>query len=226
MKLPNFTPLLYGSEYVSTTQKFLFLLLNLNTVLLDSTLSPTFAKLKVTKIDVVWNSANSLFKWRFGLVVIQKFATKAPWGNDFSLYIFNYVCLWVFFLASTSSGVVRQGNPRQSCLEELDAVFLFSWTRVPDANRYRNSGFLELNYGFQKLGFRIPQEKFSRFRITLHGVESHNSYCIVLISLFRTIWCSQTVPTFLTVNQPLNKDPNHKELVIVRLPCRPLPYSY
>ena len=40
--------------------------------------------MKSNKIDEVWNGANSLFKWRFWFVVIQKFAIMASWRNDFS----------------------------------------------------------------------------------------------------------------------------------------------
>ena len=32
-------------------------------------------KVKLNKIDEVWNSANPLFKWRFGLLSSKNFAT-------------------------------------------------------------------------------------------------------------------------------------------------------
>ena len=60
-----------------TTQKVSFSYSNLDTVLSDST-PENFAniltnKMKLNTIDEVWNSTNSLFKWRFWFVVIQKF---------------------------------------------------------------------------------------------------------------------------------------------------------
>ena len=60
-----------------TTQKVSLSYSNLDTVLSDST-PENFAnilanKMKLNTIDEVWNSTNSLFKWRFWFVVIQKF---------------------------------------------------------------------------------------------------------------------------------------------------------
>ena len=38
----------------------------------------------MNKIDEVWNSANLLFKWIFGLLSSKHFATMATWRNDVS----------------------------------------------------------------------------------------------------------------------------------------------
>ena len=40
--------------------------------------------MKLNKIEEVWNSANLLFKWIFGLTSSKNFATMATWRNDFS----------------------------------------------------------------------------------------------------------------------------------------------
>ena len=51
------------------------LFLNVDTVLLDSNpdhFANIWQKMKLNKSDEVWNSANSLFKWYFRFVVIQK----------------------------------------------------------------------------------------------------------------------------------------------------------
>ena len=40
--------------------------------------------MKLNKIEEVWNSANLLFKWIFGLSLSKNFATMATWRNDFS----------------------------------------------------------------------------------------------------------------------------------------------
>ena len=43
--------------------------------------------MKLNKIDDVWNSANSLFKWRFRLLSSRNFATMATWRYEiFSLF--------------------------------------------------------------------------------------------------------------------------------------------
>ena len=36
--------------------------------------------MKLNKIDEVWNSANPLFKWRFGLCQLE---ILLPWQRDF-----------------------------------------------------------------------------------------------------------------------------------------------
>ena len=38
----------------------------------------------LNKIDEVWNSANPLFKWRFGLLSCKNCATMTTWRNDLS----------------------------------------------------------------------------------------------------------------------------------------------
>ena len=40
--------------------------------------------MKMNKIDEVWNSANLLFKWIFGLLSSKHFATMGTWRNDVS----------------------------------------------------------------------------------------------------------------------------------------------
>ena len=54
-----------------------------------------------------------------------------------------------------------------SGLTVLDSRLLFSGTWTPDSNRFsgRDSGFLQLNTGFQSPGIRIPQERFRKVRI-------------------------------------------------------------
>ena len=49
-----------------------------------------------------------------------------------------------------------------SGFQVLDSGFLVSGTWTPDTNLLRDSGFLELNYGFQSPGFQIPRVTFSR----------------------------------------------------------------
>ena len=61
-----------------------------------------------------------------------------------------------------------KGNPKQSWLLDSGLQFFFpvfvNGTWIPDSNRQWDSGFLELNYGFQNPESRIPQAKFSGFR--------------------------------------------------------------
>ena len=57
------------------------------------------------------------------------------------------------------------GNPRQSWI--LDSSFWIFWilvrgTWIPDFNLWRDSGFRELNSGFQSPGYQIPQGKLGR----------------------------------------------------------------
>ena len=63
-------------EQVNTTQNFLFLSLNSDMVLSGST-PENFANICTNQNWIrsmnFWNSANSLFRWRFQFVVIQKF---------------------------------------------------------------------------------------------------------------------------------------------------------
>ena len=40
--------------------------------------------MKLNKIDDVWNSANSLFKWRFRLLSSRNFTTMATWRHEIS----------------------------------------------------------------------------------------------------------------------------------------------
>ena len=65
------------------------------------------------------------------------------------------------------------GNPRQSWI--LDSSFWIFWilvrgTWIPDFNILRNSGFRELNSGFQSPGYRIPQQNLVGFRNRFHLV--------------------------------------------------------
>lgn len=43
-------------------------------------------RLEMNKVDEVWNSAGSLFKWRFRFVIVhcRNFAAIAAWRNNFS----------------------------------------------------------------------------------------------------------------------------------------------
>ena len=41
--------------------------------------------MKLNKIDEIWNSANSPFKWIFSLLSFKNFATMAMWRNDLLL---------------------------------------------------------------------------------------------------------------------------------------------
>ena len=62
--------------YVNTTQKFSFFFLNLDMVLSDSTpenFTNIWLKMKLNKINEVWNNVNSLLKRCFLFVVIQNF---------------------------------------------------------------------------------------------------------------------------------------------------------
>ena len=52
--------------------------------------------MKLNKIDEVWNSANLLFKWIFGLLSSKNFATMAMWRNDFSSLTLVYVDTYFF----------------------------------------------------------------------------------------------------------------------------------
>ena len=49
--------------------------------------------MKLNKIDEVWNSANSLFEWRFRFVVIQKFIL--PWQRDVTTSLLYVPCFWI-----------------------------------------------------------------------------------------------------------------------------------
>ena len=75
-------------NFLTQHKKFLFLFLNSDSVLSDSTPQKCRQYLvnlrKLNKIDEVWNSAKLLFKWIFGLLSTQNFATMATWRNDFS----------------------------------------------------------------------------------------------------------------------------------------------
>ena len=75
-------------NFLTQHKKFLFLLLNSDSVLSDSTPQKCRQYLvnlrKLNKIDEVWNSAKLLYKWIFGLLSTQNFATMATWRNDFS----------------------------------------------------------------------------------------------------------------------------------------------
>ena len=97
MKLPNVTRPLLSSRWAQD-KNYLFLFLNLDTVLSDSTqkILPTFDKCWQKKIEKIkedrWSltdSANPLFKWRFDFLSSRNFATMATWRNDFLLSIFK-----------------------------------------------------------------------------------------------------------------------------------------
>ena len=47
--------------------------------------------MKLNKIDKVWSSANSLFKWRFQFVVIQKFSYHGNVTQRLLLFIATVV---------------------------------------------------------------------------------------------------------------------------------------
>ena len=49
-----------------------------------------------------------------------------------------------------------------SIFQILPSGFIISGTWIPDSNRKRDSVILELNFGFQSPGFRIPQARISR----------------------------------------------------------------
>ena len=49
-----------------------------------------------------------------------------------------------------------------SGFQVLDSGFLVNGTWIPDPNLLRDSGFLELNYGFHSPGSQIPQVTFFR----------------------------------------------------------------
>ena len=49
-----------------------------------------------------------------------------------------------------------------SGFQVLGSGFIVSGTWIPDSNRDRDSVILELNFGFQSPGVRIPQVKISR----------------------------------------------------------------
>ena len=86
-KLPNFTSPLYGvGEY--NTKIFFFSCSKLRYGPFGfnpETFRQHLTKwMKLNKANEVWNSANQLFKWRFGLLSSRNFATMATWCNDFS----------------------------------------------------------------------------------------------------------------------------------------------
>ena len=49
-----------------------------------------------------------------------------------------------------------------SIFQILPSGFIISGTWIPDSNLKRDSVILELNFGFQSPGFRIPQARISR----------------------------------------------------------------
>ena len=84
MQFPNFTLLLYGVE-VNTTQKISQSFSKLKYGPFGIQPQENFANIlqikgllmKLSKTDEVWNSANSLFKSRLGLLSSRNFATMA-----------------------------------------------------------------------------------------------------------------------------------------------------
>ena len=60
--------------------------------------------------------------------------------------------------ASLNSG----SHAWDSGFQVLGSGFIVSGTWIPDSNRDRDSVILELNFGFQSPGVRIPQVKISR----------------------------------------------------------------
>ena len=49
-----------------------------------------------------------------------------------------------------------------SIFQVLPSGFIIIGTWIPDSNRKRDSVILELNFGFQSPGFRIPQARIFR----------------------------------------------------------------
>ena len=68
-------PATQASEHSTRISFFFFSTQILSFRIQPQTISPRFYKLmKLNKINELWNSANSLFKWRFRFVVFQKFS--------------------------------------------------------------------------------------------------------------------------------------------------------
>ena len=70
--------------------------------------------MKLNKIDDVWNSANSLFKWRFRLLSSRSFTTMATWRHEISS-LFNRLRVFqkyfkIRFLISDSFDFLRKKN--------------------------------------------------------------------------------------------------------------------
>ena len=51
--------------------------------------------MKLNKIDEVWNNANLLFMWSFGLLSSKNFSTMTTWRNDFSSLLWPRVWAWL-----------------------------------------------------------------------------------------------------------------------------------
>ena len=71
--------------------------------------------MKLNKINEVWNSANSIFKWRvFSLLSSRNFATLAMWHNDFSSLLPDYLTVNREYLGMRSSPLLNK-SPLKSC---------------------------------------------------------------------------------------------------------------
>ena len=75
--------------------------------------------MKLNKIDEVWNSANLLFKWIFGLLSSKNVATMATWRKDFSsLLLLNKS------LSSKKTPRKREGGAYKT---EGDLIIFLPW---------------------------------------------------------------------------------------------------
>ena len=66
--------------------------------------------MKLDKINEVWNIANLLFKWIFGLLSSKDFATMAAWRNDFSS-LFITTCPRLVCYTAIFSVVTQRSSP-------------------------------------------------------------------------------------------------------------------
>ena len=96
--------------------------------------------MKLNKIDDVWNSANSLFKWRFRLLSSRSFTTMATWRHEISS-LFNRLRVFqksgcaflryfkIRFLISDSFDFLRKKNKLRILRKDRKAQPL-SWAGI------------------------------------------------------------------------------------------------
>ena len=127
--------------------------------------------MKLDKIDEVWNSAKSLFKWCFCFVVIRKFCYHATWRNDFSVLFVVYV--FRILLASF-------------LLSKLPACFICRYTRPlqrkQDFRKFQGSGALEsgipLTIGIGNPSSTYKEPGFGAWKSGIYCVESRIQDCL------------------------------------------------
>ena len=91
-----------------------------------------------------------------------------------SLLSVKFITTCVSHYVRKSKTVLDSGfHAVDSRFQTINFGFLVSGTWIPDFNRYRDSGFLELNSGFPSAGFPILQEQIRRLNLDSTSKISH-----------------------------------------------------